>query len=100
MAKKVLVVDDEASIRRLIQVNLERQGYEVVTASTGAEGIEKARAQRPDMIILDYDTLPDMKEIEFLQPIKLHRDIRDIPILALRRRSAEFRGWPGAVQAY
>ena len=50
MALKILVCDDERHIVRLIQVNLERQGYQVVTAYDGKEGLEKIRAERDESI--------------------------------------------------
>ena len=49
MAVKILVCDDERSIVRLIQVNLERQGWQVVTAYDGKEGLEKIMSEKPDI---------------------------------------------------
>lgn len=51
--RKILVVDDERHIVRLIQVNLERQGYNVVTAHDGKEALEKVASEKPDLVVLD-----------------------------------------------
>ncbi len=53
MATKVLVVDDEAPLRLLCRANLEAEGFEVVEAADGRAGLEAARAERPDLILLD-----------------------------------------------
>ena len=52
MPKKILAVDDERHIVRLVQVNLERAGYEVVTAFDGKDALEKVEAERPDLVVL------------------------------------------------
>jgi DNA-binding response OmpR family regulator len=53
MATRVLVIDDEAPIRLLCRVNLEAENMEVIEAADGPSGLEKARAERPDVILLD-----------------------------------------------
>ncbi len=53
MNKKILVVDDEQSIVTLLQYNLERSGYDVITASDGEEALELAENENPDLIVLD-----------------------------------------------
>ena len=53
MPMRVLVVDDEADIRRLIEIKLRRAGFEVLTAADGQEGLETTLAQRPDLVLLD-----------------------------------------------
>ena len=59
MAKKVLVVDDEADIVELLSYNLQLDGFEVVSAANGMEALNKARQHLPELIILDL-MLPDM----------------------------------------
>jgi two-component system alkaline phosphatase synthesis response regulator PhoP len=54
MSIKVLAVDDEDDIRRLIQVKLKKAGFEVVTAANGEEGVAKAKAEHPDVVIMDW----------------------------------------------
>lgn len=77
MEKTVLVVDDQPHIVRLIQVNLEKEGFRVATAGDGLDGIEKVRSLKPDLVILDvimprkdgFDVLRDMKADPILEPI-------------------------------
>ena len=66
---KILVIDDEKSIREIFTVLLEEKGYRVESAGTGAEGIARARAFLPDIVLLDMN-LPDMTGLETLARIK------------------------------
>ena len=78
-APKVLVVDDERHIVRLVQVNLERAGYEVVTAFGGEEALVKANSEKPDMVALDT-MKPQMAEVlERLKANDQTKDIRVVP---------------------
>ncbi|MEZ4639482.1 MAG: response regulator transcription factor [Caldilineaceae bacterium] len=54
MSVKVLVVDDEDDVRRLIQIKLKKAGFEVVTAADGEEGVALARSEQPDVVIIDW----------------------------------------------
>lgn len=54
MSIKVLAVDDEDDVRRLIQVKLKKAGFEVITATNGEEGVAKAKAEHPDVVIMDW----------------------------------------------
>ncbi len=60
---KILVVDDEASIVTLLQFNIEKAGFDVVTAEDGRTGYELALSEKPDLIVLDL-MLPEMDGIE------------------------------------
>lgn len=51
--KKILVIDDEATIRRVIELKLKKRGYQVITATNGEEGLEMIQGQRPDAVISD-----------------------------------------------
>ena len=53
MSKKILVVDDEPDVVTVIKFTLETRGFEVITAYDGDEGLNKAKRERPDLIILD-----------------------------------------------
>jgi two-component system KDP operon response regulator KdpE len=66
---KVLVIDDESSIVKFIRHTLTANGFQVVDASTGKEGLQKVVDERPDLIILDYG-LPDMSGIEVLKKLR------------------------------
>lgn len=86
--KRVLVVDDERHIVRLVQVNLERQGYEVLTAYDGVECLEKAKAEKPDLIVLDV-MMPRMDGFEALQRLKTDPETRQIPVIMLTARAQD-----------
>lgn len=83
--QRVLVIDDEESIRRFLRVALSSQGYTVVERVTGKEGISGAANEKPDVIILDLG-LPDMDGVEV---IKLLREWTKIPIIVLSVRGSE-----------
>ncbi|EOP47788.1 two-component system response regulator [Bacillus cereus VDM053] len=80
---KILVVDDESSIRNLIRMQLEMEGYEVLTAADGREALEKWN-EGPDVLILDV-MLPDTDGYELLRLFR-EKD-RDIPVLMLTAKS-------------
>ena len=102
MAKKILAVDDERAIVRLVQVNLERHGYEVVTAFDGKEALEKVASELPDLIVLDV-MMPYMDGFEVLQNLKKDPQTRDIPVIMLTAKAQDadvFRGWQSGVECY
>jgi two-component system alkaline phosphatase synthesis response regulator PhoP/two-component system response regulator VicR len=82
MSKKVLVVDDQPHIVRLIQVNLEKEGLQVSTASDGVEGLEKIHEERPDLVILDV-IMPRKDGFQVLRDIKGDEALADIPVIML-----------------
>ena len=99
---KILVCDDERHIVRLIQVNLERQGYSVVTAFDGKEGLEKVRSEKPNLVVLDV-MMPYMDGFEVLQNLKKNPSTRDIPVIMLTAKAQDadvFRGWQSGVDCY
>jgi DNA-binding response OmpR family regulator len=89
MAAKVLVVDDEAPIRLLCRVNLEAEGMEVVEAEDGTKGLELARSERPDVILLDV-MMPGLDGWEVLHRLLDDDRTKEIPIVFLTAR-AELR---------
>jgi DNA-binding response OmpR family regulator len=89
MAAKVLVIDDEAPIRLLCRVNLEAEGMEVVEAEEGTEGLELARTERPDVILLDV-MMPGLDGWEVLHRLLDDERTKEIPIVFLTAR-AELR---------
>src|SRR5919205_1293953 len=88
MAHMILVVDDERHLVRLIQINLQQQGYEVITAFDGEEGLEKARAEQPDLIILDV-TMPRMDGFEVLNRLRQNQQTSRMPVIVLTARSKD-----------
>lgn len=82
---RVLVVEDDQAIRETIAFNLQRDGYEVATAEDGVAGLDAARAERPDLVVLDV-MLPRMSGLDVC---RLLREETPIPILMLTARDAE-----------
>ena len=89
MSAKVLVIDDEAPIRLLCRVNLEAEGMEVIEAQDGTVGVELARSESPDVILLDV-MMPGMDGWEVLQALQAGEGTSEIPIVFLTAR-AELR---------
>jgi two-component system KDP operon response regulator KdpE len=81
----VLIIDDEPQICRLLRVCLERNGYEVIAAATGEDGIDQTISHQPDIILLDLG-LPDIDGVAVLRRI---REWSQIPIVILSVRSRE-----------
>ncbi len=79
---KILVVDDEPSIRALVRATLERAGYEVSEAADGASALQKAFSQRPDLILLDI-ALPRLSGLEVCRRLKARPETAGTPVLLL-----------------
>ena len=88
-ATRVLVIDDEAPIRLLCRVNLEAEGMEVLEANDGPSGLEEARREKPDVILLDV-MMPALDGWRVAEHLLDDRSTQDIPIIFLTAR-AEFR---------
>jgi two-component system, OmpR family, KDP operon response regulator KdpE len=80
-----LIIDDEVQIRRLLRVNLEANGYRVLEAATGQEGIAQAAQWRPEVVILDLG-LPDMDGVTVLKRL---REWSRVPVVVLSVRDRE-----------
>lgn len=76
--KKILLVDDEEGIQMLYREELEDEGYEVISAYTGEEGLKKFKAESPDLVILDIQ-MPGMNGIETLRQMKM--DNPELPVI-------------------
>ena len=84
--KRVLVCDDDPVILRLLEVNLELEGFEVLTGNNGEEGVEIAQRERPDLVILDI-MMPKMDGYEACRRIKAEEETRHIPIVFLSAKA-------------
>ena len=84
--KKVLVVDDEIHIVHVVAIKLRNNGYEVITANNGAEALELARQERPDMVVTDYQ-MPVMSGLELVKELREDERTKDIPAILLTARS-------------
>src|SRR3954454_20915561 len=78
MRPKVLIVEDNSDVRRLYAIGLNQRGFEVKLAANGAEAVERIRAERPDVILLDW-LMPLMDGPEVLSPIPAD----EIPIIVI-----------------
>ncbi|UCG66913.1 MAG: response regulator [Deltaproteobacteria bacterium] len=79
---KVLVVDDEPDVVEMLKMVLENASYEVVSAFDGRRGIEKAKKEKPDVIVLDL-MMPEMDGFEACKAMKHDPELKRVPILVL-----------------
>ncbi|MFC1498788.1 response regulator transcription factor [Verrucomicrobiota bacterium] len=86
--KKILLVEDEPEFRQGVRMRLEANGYEVIEAEDGAVGLETARNQSPDLVILDL-MLPKMEGYQVARLLKFDEKHRKIPIIMLTARSQQ-----------
>lgn len=86
MSARILVIDDEPQIRKFLRISLTANGYAVSEAANAADGIAQARAEAPDLVILDLG-LPDMDGQEVISAV---REFSAAPILVLSVRADEF----------
>jgi two-component system alkaline phosphatase synthesis response regulator PhoP len=100
--KRILAVDDERHIVRLVQVNLERAGYQVISAFDGKEALKKVESEKPDLIVLDV-MMPHMDGFEVLKRLKADDKTKNIPVVMLTAKAQDadvFRGWASGVDCY
>lgn len=81
-ARTILVVDDEPSMRFLLRVILEPEGYAVVEAKHGAEALERVRERRPDLVVTDL-TMPVMSGTELIAGLRADPETASIPIVVI-----------------
>ncbi len=84
--KKILIVDDEAEIVKAVQIRLEHEGYEVLVAADGQEGLAKAKTESPDLVVLDV-MLPKLDGFEVCRFLKFDEKYKKIPIIMLTARA-------------
>jgi len=87
--KKILVVDDEPDILRWLTVLLENNGYDIVTAVDGLDGIEKARNEAPDLITLDI-SMPKDSGVKMFRELHDSDELSGIPVIMLTGVTPEF----------
>lgn len=85
---KILVVEDEKNILELVRFNLEREGFQVMATPDGACGLDMAREEKPDLIILDV-MLPGMNGLEVCRELQQDTATRYIPVIILSARAEE-----------
>jgi two-component system alkaline phosphatase synthesis response regulator PhoP len=84
--KKVLVVDDEIHIVHVVAIKLRNNGFEVISADNGAEGLKLALAEKPDIIVTDYQ-MPVMTGLELVEKLRQNEGTRETPVVMLTARS-------------
>jgi len=80
--RKVLVIDDDLQIITFIKFVLEKNGYEVVTANSGVEGLKLIDKEKPDIVLLDV-MMPGMNGYEVLKNIRENSDTKELPVIML-----------------
>ena len=86
---KILIVDDEKDILEFLSYNLRKEGFEILTANNGLEGLEMATKEVPDLIILDV-MMPEMDGIEACEKIRETPSLEDTLVLFLTARAEEY----------
>ena len=86
-AERILVVDDDRALLRVLSIGLAARGYDVVTARTGADGVVQASLHQPDVIVLDL-SLPDLDGVQVCSRV---REFSEVPILVLSALGSEER---------
>jgi DNA-binding response OmpR family regulator len=92
---RILVIDDEPDVLMLCRVNLELAGHEVVEAGSGEAGLELARSERPDVVVLDV-MLPTRDGFQVLGDLSSERDLAQVPVILLTAKTQvkdRLAGW-------
>jgi len=87
-APVVMVVDDSLTVRKITGRLLEREGFQVVTAKDGVDGLQHLQEVKPDVMLVDIE-MPRMDGFEFTRNVRAHADTRDIPIIMITSRTAD-----------
>jgi DNA-binding response OmpR family regulator len=86
--KKILLIDDEEDIVHLVEFRLKAAGYEVISAFDGQSGLDKARSENPDLIILDL-MLPKMDGYKVCRMLKFDEKYKHIPVIMFTARAQD-----------
>ncbi len=92
--KKILVVEDSPTTRKVISITLGQKGYEIIEARDGLEALGRLNEERPDLILLDI-ILPKMDGYKILSIIKDNAVFRDIPVIMLTSKDGMINKWKG-----
>jgi CheY-like chemotaxis protein len=80
--KKILIIDDEADVRRYLSAVLQKSGYATITAGDGVEGLATARKERPDLVTLDL-MMPNQSGTDFYRNLAKDKDLCDTPVIVV-----------------
>jgi two-component system response regulator VicR len=84
--KRILYIEDEKEMIELTRIVLEREGFEMMGAVGGAQGLEAIRREKPDLILLDL-MMPDVDGWEVYRQMKAEKDLADIPVIIITART-------------
>lgn len=82
MSKKILVIDDEADVRKFLTAVLKKHGYETVTAADGVEGLKVLKQERPDLVTLDLQ-MPNNTGTDFYRKLVKDKELGQTPIIVV-----------------
>ena len=82
ISKKILIIEDDSSLRNVLQDKIKHEGFSVFTANDGQEGLETAIKEKPDCILLDV-IMPKMSGIQMLKKLREHAWGKTVPVLLL-----------------
>ena len=88
MTHTVLMIDDESNSRKVVKLLLEREGFRVITAANGEEGLILAKVEQPHIILLDV-MMPKMNGYEALKRLREDEDTQRIPVIMVTARGTE-----------
>ena len=97
-AKLILIADDEARMRRFMQMNLDLEGYRVVEASNGLEALDRVREELPDLVLLDV-MMPRMSGYQVSRRLRETYSLSELPILNTVPPEACTANWSAAVES-
>lgn len=102
MSERILAVDDEPHILRLIQINLERAGYSVELAKDGRQALQRIAESAPDLVVLDV-MMPYLDGFEVLRALRKEPATRDLPVIMLTAKASDadvMTGWTDGAHCY
>jgi two-component system alkaline phosphatase synthesis response regulator PhoP len=88
MASKILIIEDDISTSQFLSYTVEQEGYQVLVALDGIDGLKKALTEKPDLIILDV-MLPGLDGFELCHRLRTHAPTADIPVLMLSAKAQD-----------
>ena len=94
MAQKILIVDDDPVIVRLIEALLTDNSYDVITADDGLDALVKIKTENPDLVLLDVN-LPEINGYDICYQLRFNDEFKRIPIILLTKRRNELGGKVG-----
>lgn len=98
-SKKILIVDDDMTLRELYEERIKAEGYTILSASDGEEAIEKATKEKPDLLLLDI-MMPKINGIDVMKMLREKEETKDIPIIILTALIQEVDKIKGMMKPY